>query len=212
MTENKAMNRIELRNRTEFHVKEYYQRVQDAEIRRMIPLKAQSLEEALNDYYCSILPNSSSYGCTIYVDDIYVGDVWCYCIDLADTPHAMLSYCLFAKQYWGRGIATAAVKLFVKAIRKEFGITKIGAFTYTDNVASIGVLKNCDFQLVETFIEDGVSSSYFELDTPSLSVDERIALASRKVSNNNDGAEDDSERVLAKDYPRGKAKENDREI
>lgn len=45
------MNRIELRNRTEFHVKEYYQRVQDAEIRRMIPLKAQSLEEALNDYY-----------------------------------------------------------------------------------------------------------------------------------------------------------------
>ena len=72
MTENKAMNRIELRNRTEFHVKEYYQRVQDAEIRRMIPLKAQSLEEALNDYYCSISPNSSSYGCTIYVDDIYV--------------------------------------------------------------------------------------------------------------------------------------------
>lgn len=164
---------IELRNRTETHVKEYYQRVQDVEIRRMIPMKAQSLEEALNDYYYSILPNSQSYGRTIYVDDIYVGDVWCYCIDLAGTPHAMLSYCLFAKQYWGHGIATAAVKRFIKEIRKEFGITKIGAFTYTDNAASIGVLENCGFQLKETFVENGVSSSYFELDTPSLSVDER---------------------------------------
>ena len=206
------MSRIELRSRTEAHVKEYYQRVQDVEIRRMIPLKAQSLEEALNDYYCSISPNSQSYGCTIYIANVYVGDVWCYSIDLADTPHAMLSFCLFAKQYWGYGITTAAVKLFIKIIRKKLCITKIGAFTYANNAASIGVLENCGFQLEETFVEDGVSSSYFELDTPSLSVDERIALASRKVSNNNDGAEDDSEIVLVKDYPRGKAKENDREI
>lgn len=206
------MKHIELRNRTETHVKEYYQRVQDAEIRRMIPLKAQSLEEALNDYYYSILPNSQSYGRTIYVDDIYIGDVWCYCIDLADTPHAMLSYCLFAKQYWGHGIATAAVKLFIKAIRKEFGITKIGAFTYTDNAASIGVLENCDFQLEETFVEDGVSSSYFELDTPSLSVDERIALANRKTNNNNGGTEDASKRVREKDYPRNTMTETEHEI
>lgn len=206
------MNRIELRNRTEAHVKEYYHRVQDAEIRRMIPLKAQSLEEALNDYYDSISPDSQSYGCTIYVNDIYVGDVWCYCVNLADTPHAMLSYCLFAKEYWGRGIATAAVKLFVKAIRKEFGITKIGAFTYNDNVASIGVLENCDFQLMESFVENGVSSSYFELDTPSLSVDERIALASRKVNHNNGSTEDDSERVREIDYSHGKSKENDSKI
>ncbi len=176
------MNGTELRKRTEAHVKEYYHRVQDDEIRRMIPLKAQSLEEALNDYYNSISPDSQSYGCTIYVNDVYVGDVWCYCIDLANTPHAMLSYCLFEKQYWGRGIATDAVKLFIKAIRKEFGITKIGAFTYTHNAASIRVLENCDFKLVEAFVEDGVSSSYFELDTPSLTADERIALVSRKVN------------------------------
>ncbi len=206
------MSRIELRSRTEAHVKEYYHRIQDAEIRRMIPLKDQSLEDALNDYYYSISPDSKSYGCTIYVDDIYVGDVWCYCIDLANTPHAMLSYCLFSKQYWGYGITTAAVKLFVKAIRKEYGITKIGAFTYTDNAASIGVLKNCDFQLVETFIENGVSSSYFELDTPSLTIDEKIALASRKANNNNGSTADDSERFREKDHPRGKAKENEREI
>lgn len=206
------MSRIELRSRTEAHVKEYYHRIQDAEIRRMIPLKAQSLEEALNDYYYSISLNSQSYGCTIYVDDIYIGDVWCYCIDLADTPHAMLSYCLFAKQYWGRGIATAAVKLFVKAIRKEFGITQIGAFTYTDNAASIGVLENCGFQLEETFVEDGISSSYFELDTPSLTIDEKIALASRKANHNNGGTADDSERFREKDFPRGRDKENEREI
>lgn len=206
------MSRIELRSRTEAHVKEYYHRTQDAEIRKMIPLKDQSLENAINDFYCSISPDSKSYGCTIYVDDIYVGDVWCYCIDLADTPHAMLSYCLFAKQYWGYGITTAAVKLFVKVIRKEFGITKIGAFTYTDNAASIGVLENCDFQLVETFVEDGVLSSYFELDTPSLSVDERIALASRKANHNNGGTADDSERFREKDFPRGRVKENEHKI
>lgn len=206
------MKRIELRNRTEAHVKEYYHRVQDAEISRMIPMKAQSLEEALNDYYYSISPDSQSYGCTIYVDDVYVGDVWCYCVNLADTPHAMLSYCLFAKQYWGHGIATAAVKLFIKAIRKEFGITQIGAFTYTDNTSSIGVLEKCDFQLMETFVEDGVSSSYFELNTSSLSVDERIDLSSRKVNNNNSSIEDGSERVCKIDCLHGKAKENECEI
>ncbi len=177
-------NKIELRSRTEAHVKEYYYRVQDAEIQKMIPLKAQSLEEALDDYYCSISPDSKSYGRTIYVNDIYVGDVWCYCIDLSETPNAMLSYCLFAKQYWGRKIATAAVKLFIELIRKELGITKIGAFTYTDNAASIAVLEKCGFRLAEVFVEDGVSSSYFELDTPMLSADESIALSVRKVNDN----------------------------
>lgn len=166
------MSKIELRSRTEAHVKEYYDRIQDNEIRKMIPLKEQSLEDALKDYHISISPDSNSYGCTIYADDTYAGDVWCYGIDLAGTPQAMLSYCLFAKSYWGCGITTAAVKLFIKEIRRKYGITRIGAFTYSDNAASIGVLKNCNFQLVEDFVEDGVASSYFELDIPSLTVGE----------------------------------------
>lgn len=207
------MNHIELRNRTEAHVKEYFYGVQDAEIRRMLPIKAKSVEESLNDYYQSISPDSKSYGCTIYVDDTYVGDVWCYCIDLADNPHAMLSYCLFAKQYWGKGVATTAVKLFIKTIRTKLGITKIGAFTYNDNAASIGVLEKCDFQLVETFVEDGISSSYFELETPELTLDEKITLASSKVNGgNNCGATDNGQIMLEKDYPRNNSKEIDRGI
>lgn len=159
------MERIQLHDRTEVHVKEYFYRVQDAEIRRMIPIKAQTLAQALDDYHRSRLPGSTSYGCAIYADGSYVGDVWCYCMDTADNPRAMLSYCLFAKEYWGRGIATAGVNLFLQKVEEEFGITKIGAFTYNDNSASIGVLTNCGFQLVETFVEDGVASSYFALDT-----------------------------------------------
>lgn len=154
---------VELRDRTEEHAREYFYRTQDDEIKKMIPQKARSLREALEDYRRSVQPDSKSWGRTIYADGIYIGDVWCYCINPNESPGAMLSYCIFNRRYWGKGIASAAVKLFVEEIRRKYGISLIGAFTYNSNAASMGVLRNCNFQLVETFAEDGIRSSYFEL-------------------------------------------------
>lgn len=206
------MNRVELCNRTEVHVEKFFWGIQDSEICRIFPFQTRSLEDALQDYYCSLSFNSQCYRCTIYVDDIYVGDIWCDGVDLAASPQTMLNYCLFEKQYWGQAIATTAVKLFVQEISEKLRITNVGALTYTNNVAAISVLENCDFELVDNFVEDGEAFSYFELDISTLSVEEKIALATKKANNIDSDAGNNDEMILEKGYPRLRPKGKDLEI
>ena len=141
--------KLSLRNRTADHVAVYFHNTNQEIFRSVLPQKAKTVEEAIADYEKTLLPSSTSYGRTIYVDGHYIGDVWCYCIDYDDTPNAMISYCIFQTEYWNQGIATEAV----------------GAFTYGDNSPSIRVLEKCGFHRMEEFTEDGRLSYYFELDT-----------------------------------------------
>ncbi|MBQ4428468.1 MAG: GNAT family N-acetyltransferase [Clostridia bacterium] len=152
-----------LHDRTEATVRMYYEKSQQPEIKTMLPQKAKSAEEAVLDYYKMLLPGSTSYGRTIFVDGVYIGDVWCYCIDKTDTPNAMLSFCIFEITYWRKGIASEAVSLFLKAIHEKFGIGTIGAFTFSNNIASQRVLEKNGFQFLEEFIEDGRASKYYQL-------------------------------------------------
>ncbi len=157
--------KLSLRNRTADHVKVYFHKTSQEYFRSMLPQKAKTVEEAIADYEKTLLPSSTSYGRTIYADEHYIGDVWCYCIDCNDTPNAMISYCIFQTEYWNQGIATEAVKLFVVEITEKFQIDTIGAFTFADNFPSIRVLEKCGFHRMEDFTENGRLSCYFELDT-----------------------------------------------
>ncbi len=157
--------KMELRERTETHVRIYFEKVQDTEIRRLLPQSAQTLEQALENYGKTLQPGSTSYGRTIYVNGEYVGDIWCYCIDRHDQPNAMLSYCIFEKKYWGQGVGTAALQAFLMEITPRFQLCSIGAFTYSDNLPSVRVLVNNGFAEVEEFSENGILSKYFEKNT-----------------------------------------------
>lgn len=128
-----------------------------------VPKRLPTEEEALADFEKTVLPGSTSYGHTIYVDGKYIGDVWCYCIS-PDEPNAMVSCCIFEKAYWGKGIATEALGVFLAEIVEKFGLKSIGAFTYSANTASIKVLLKNGFIDAETFVEDGVESKYFQKD------------------------------------------------
>ncbi len=66
---------IHLGDRTEATVRMYYDKSQQAEIKEMLPQKAKSVEEAISDYQKTLLPDSKSYGRTIYADGVYIGDV-----------------------------------------------------------------------------------------------------------------------------------------
>ena len=154
--------KIELRERTEETVAIYFEKAQDAEIKKVLPQKAQTVEEALEDYRKTLKPDATSYGRTIYVDGSYVGNIWCYCIDLNEEPNAMLSYCIFEKDYWKRGVASRAVQLFLSEIMEKFSAETVGAFTYLSNEASIRVLEKNGFQKQEEFEEEGVLSAYFQ--------------------------------------------------
>ena len=153
---------ISLHERTQAHVREYFQATQDEQIRQMLPSSAETVEEALAMFRQAQEPGASSFGRTIYADGRYVGDVWCYGIQHEEAPDAMLSYCVFDKALWGRGVATEAVRLFVAETRERFGLRSMGAFVYLDNAASLRVLEKNGFRQVEVFEEEGRMSAYWE--------------------------------------------------
>ena len=141
--------RITLRERTEQHVRVFFEQAQRPDIKSVLPLRARNIDEALADFHQTLLPGASSYGRTSYLDDASVGDVWCYCIAPDDDPQAMLSYCIFDRSAQGRGVATRAIALFLSEISLLFGLNKIGAFTYLSNTASVRVLEKNGFILCE---------------------------------------------------------------
>ena len=153
---------ITLHPRTADHVVVYFEKAKQPEIRRTLPQKAVTVEEALEDFAQTQLPGATSYGRTIHADGRYVGDVWIYAIDPADTPSAMLSYCIFEPDVWGSGVATDAVRYFLAEVVERFGLGSVGAFSYTENIASIRVLEKNGFRLEEEFEENGAASRYYQ--------------------------------------------------
>ena len=96
---------IELKPRTEENVRIYFERTQDPVIQHWLPQASQTVEQAVEAYRQSLAPGAASYGRTIWADGAYVGDIWCYGIHTQQSPDAMVSYCIFEKQLWGKGIA-----------------------------------------------------------------------------------------------------------
>ena len=146
--------------RTKENVIVFYYKTEEKEIRERFPKSVSSVEEALLQFENG-KKEKQSYGKTIYVGERYIGDIWCYGIHQEEEIDAMLSYCIFEKEFWNRGIATAVVKQFLKEIMERFQIKRVGAFTYASNRASIRVLEKNQFQMQEAFVEDGVESLYF---------------------------------------------------
>lgn len=66
----------------------------------------------MEDYKKTQLPDADSFGKIILADGNYIGDIWCYSININEEPNAMLSYCIFEKSCWSQGIATKAVGIF----------------------------------------------------------------------------------------------------
>lgn len=157
---------IRLCPRTEDHVRIYFARTCDPELEAMLPRSVHSLAQALENFRKSQQPDANSFGRTIYCGGQYVGDVWCYGIDSAQSPQAMLSYCIFDKALWGQGVGTQAVALFLQELTERFGLTSVGAFAYCANQASLRVLEKNGFQLEETFVEDGIQSAFFRWNCP----------------------------------------------
>ncbi len=157
--------KIELKDRTEIHVRTYFARTRDPEIMSLLPQTADTVEKAVADFRKTLLPGAASFGRTIYADGGYVGDIWCYCIDPAEEPNAMLSYCIFEKDLWGNGIATEALRQFLPEMIARFSLKTLGAFAYCSNRASLRVLEKNGFVKMEEFTEDGVLSAYYQKET-----------------------------------------------
>ncbi len=157
-----ANQKISFRTRTADSVRTYFEKAKDPVIRAVLPQKAQTVEEALADYEKTLEPGATSYGLTILVDGRYIGDIWCYGIDLSDKPNAMLSFCIFDRASWNQGIGTEAVAAFLRKVTAKYGLRTVGAFTFSDNIGSRRVLEKNGFHLMEEFEEDGRLSRYYQ--------------------------------------------------
>ena len=62
---------ITLQERTADYVRIYFERTQDDQIDRMLPRSVNSLDQALENFAQTKLPDAKSYGKTIYADDRY---------------------------------------------------------------------------------------------------------------------------------------------
>jgi len=153
---------ITLGARTEESVAVYFEKARTELIRRTLPQKAETLDEALADFRRTQCPGATSFGRTILAGNRYIGDVWCYAMDAGDEPQAMISYCVFEPECWNRGAATQALHLFLAEVRGLFGLRVFGAFTYAANAASRRVLEKNGFTMRERFFEDGVESCYYQ--------------------------------------------------
>lgn len=154
--------KLSLATRTRQHVEIFWEQTQDSQIQKMFPSHTNSLSHAVKLFEESQKENASSFGQIILIDNCYVGDIWCYSIDEEDEHHAMLSIVIFDKTFWGKGIASATIPLFIKQVFSRYRIEKIGAFTYASNHASRKALQNSGFVEIESFIEDGEKSVYLE--------------------------------------------------
>ena len=74
--------KITLEKRLREHVITFWERSQDEELRRLFPFSVESLEGSLELFEDSLSESAKSYGKTIYVDGKYIGDIWCYGIDI----------------------------------------------------------------------------------------------------------------------------------
>jgi RimJ/RimL family protein N-acetyltransferase len=87
----------------------------------------------------------SGYNLAVIADGVYVGNVGAHNIDHKNCS-AEVGYWI-GKEYWGNGIATSALNLFIDEISKKFKLKRIAGFAYTFNPASKRVMEKCGFEL-----------------------------------------------------------------
>ena len=154
---------VQLRPQGREQVKTYWEKVRNEKVLAYFPIKLTSLEEALARFEASKRADADSFGLCIYADESYIGDVWCYGIDLAEEKMAMLSICIFEPDFWGKGIGSEAIGEFSRQAFSRYPIEKLGAFTFLENIASLKALTRAGFREVERFWEEGKESIYLEL-------------------------------------------------
>ncbi len=87
----------------------------------------------------------SKYNFAIISDGIYVGNMGTHKIDY-ENESTEIGYWI-GKKCWGNGIATRALKLFIKKLNEKFKLKRIVGFAFTFNPASKRVMEKCGFKL-----------------------------------------------------------------
>ena len=130
----------------------------DPEGARMAAFKSRELPAFLHHWRTNILPNPTGCARAIVEGGQVVGNI----VTWAQGDQRLLGYWL-GREFWGRGLATAAVSQFLSTVDS---IRPIDAFVATANVGSLRVLQKCGFALVpdsRVIGEDGIEEVQYRL-------------------------------------------------
>lgn len=132
-----------IRNVTEADLDHFFQFQLDPEARRMAAFVAEDPNDraAFDAHWKKILSDETLIQKTVEVDGQVVGNLGKFV--MFDRPQ--VTYWI-GKEFWGRGIATAALARFLA----EYQARPLYAQAALDNVGSIRVLEKCGFVQVDT--------------------------------------------------------------
>ena len=114
---------------------------------RLIPKSVEAARKEINGYLRSAQRGNCYYFILNYnktpvgIMDIYKGH--------AQDKRAAIGYGL-AREYWGKGITTKALKILLKLMKNDFNFHAVEATTYPKNTASKRVLEKAGFKKVGT--------------------------------------------------------------
>ncbi len=146
-----------LRDVEEADLPVFFEHQREPEANRMAAFPAREREAFFAHWREKVLGNASARNKTIVVDDVVVG----YVASWEDGGKRLVAYWL-GRAYWGRGIATLALKEFLAHETAR----PLHAFVAVHNVGSIRVLERCGFQRVSGAAvgADDVAEYLFRLD------------------------------------------------
>ena len=118
----------------------FFEQQLDDEANRMAAFTSKDLgdREAFNNHWKKIMADDSITTRTIVFDGKVVGHVSKY----MDEGRPEVTYWI-GRDYWGRGIATAALKEFLQTVRER----PLYARVAKDNAGSFRVLEKCGFRV-----------------------------------------------------------------
>jgi RimJ/RimL family protein N-acetyltransferase len=116
-------------------------------------------EEHARQFIEAMLQSARPTGWAIDVDGAAVGGIGLQMQDDVERVSAEIGYWL-GERFWGRGIATEAVRSVTAHAFQEFDLTRIFALPFADNPASIRVLEKAGYvlegRMPRSAVKDGI--------------------------------------------------------
>jgi len=157
-------NKVTLREATMEDAEFIYALTKDPDYQKYFPsnLIALDLEDQKRKlrHHIAQMQNQNGYYFIILFGKLPVGILDLYKIDRKN-KRAAIGYGI-EKNYWGKGIATSAVKAALKFSKEKQKLHAISAYIYPKNTASQKVLKKCNFIKIGTLKEYDYEKGKYE--------------------------------------------------
>lgn len=141
---------VSLRDVEERDLPVFFEQQREPEANRMAAFPPREREPFMTHWRTRVLESATNKKKTIVVDGQVAGNV----VSWEQDGQRLVGYWL-GRAYWGRGVATEALRMFLA----EHETTRpVYAYVATHNVASVRVLEKCGFERIGSAVagHDGV--------------------------------------------------------